>query len=519
MRARFVLPILATFLALPAVAHSSRAGAAGAPHPDFDGDGRGDLVVPVVGETIAGAPGAGAVHVFYGTSSGIVTSGSQLWSQDSDQIRNRTGANDHFGAAWAAADFDRDGFDDLAIGVPGELGGAGAIHVLYGAVSGLGWERNQLFWQNTTGVPGDAAGGDGFGAALAAGDFDHDGKADLAIGAPRDAAPNAARGGTVTVLSGTAAGIGVVAAAQLVQGTDDIVGLAEAGDEFGAALAAGDTDGDGRVDLAVGAPGEDVGATQSSGAVSMIYGTGQGLQGRNSQQLLPGNFGIPGYAEAFDEFGRALTIGQFNRGGSADLVVGSPGEGVGTAPGAGALTVVPGSINGLLLADSVLLTQQSPGVAGALQGSTGFGSVLEHGDFDGDGRDDLVVGMPFFDAGPGRPSTGAIVTLYGGLDLFGGRTGAMITQDTTNVIDVAEALDFFGLALQPVDGNGDGRDGLWVGVPGEDLGTVADAGAGHVFGGSASGLTPTSTTLWSQNTAGIGDSAQTDDFFGGGEPG
>ncbi len=518
MRARFVLPLVAA-LALPAVACSDRAGAAADAHPDFDGDGRGDLVVPAVGETIAGAPGAGAVHVFYGTSSGIVTGGSQLWSQDSDQIRNRTGTNDHFGGAWAAADFDRDGFDDLAIGVPGELRGAGAIHVLYGAASGLGWQRNQLFWQNTTGVPGDAFDGDGFGAALAAGDFDKDGKADLAIGAPGDAAPNAARGGTVTVLYGTAAGIGVADAALLVQGVADIVGLAEAGDEFGAAIAAGDTDGDGRIDLAIGAPGEDVGATQNSGVVSMIYGTGQGLQGRNSLQLLPGNFGIPGYAEAFDEFGRSLAIGHFDRGGSADLVVGSPGEGVGAVPGAGALTVFPGSIDGLVLTEAVLLTQQSPGVPGALQGSTGFGSVLVRGDFDGDGRNDLVVGMPFFDAGPGRPSTGAIVTLYGGLDLFGGRAGTMITQDTANVIDVAEALDFFGLALQPVDGNGDGRDGLWVGVPGEDIGTIVDAGAGHVFGGSASGLTPTSTTLWSQNTAGIGDSAQTDDFFGGGTPG
>jgi hypothetical protein len=75
------------------------------------------------------------------------------------------------------ADFNRDGFADLAIGTPyediGNLADAGAVSVLYGTASGLSSTRSQLFTQ----VGGTVEAGDRFGYAVATGDFNHDGPA------------------------------------------------------------------------------------------------------------------------------------------------------------------------------------------------------------------------------------------------------------------------------------------------------------------------------------------------------
>jgi hypothetical protein len=70
------------------------------------------------------------------------------------------------------ADFNNDGFVDLAVGVPGEDVGAvmeaGAANVAYGAAGGLTATGSQLFTQDTPGMPDTAEGNDGFALALAA---------------------------------------------------------------------------------------------------------------------------------------------------------------------------------------------------------------------------------------------------------------------------------------------------------------------------------------------------------------
>ena len=109
------------------------------------------------------------------------------------------------------SDFDNDGFDDLAIGVRGESVGtvalAGAASVIFGSLSGLAAAGNRLWHQNVAGVAGVAECGDGFGNALASGDFDNDGFDDLAIGAPGEDVGAAANAGAINLLFGSAAGL------------------------------------------------------------------------------------------------------------------------------------------------------------------------------------------------------------------------------------------------------------------------------------------------------------------------
>ena len=86
-----------------------------------------DLAIGVPGETIgSGGDGAGAVHVLYGTSTGLASPGSQFWNQNTAGILDTAELLDQFGFALSAANFGRTGEADLAVGVPGEsIGGLG----------------------------------------------------------------------------------------------------------------------------------------------------------------------------------------------------------------------------------------------------------------------------------------------------------------------------------------------------------------------------------------------------------
>src|SRR5947199_351050 len=89
--------------------------------------------------------------------------------------------------------------------------------------------------------------------------------------------------------------------------------------------------------------------------------------------------------------------GDFNGDGSADLAVGVPGEDVGGVNGAGAVNVLYGGTGGLSATGNQLWSQDSPGVLDAPGVSEFFGQALAIGDLNGDGRDDLAVGVPYED--------------------------------------------------------------------------------------------------------------------------
>jgi hypothetical protein len=482
---------------------------------DFNGDGAADLVIGVPGESLGvGQAFAGVVQVLYGSAGGLTGTGSQLWSQDSPGVAGVAEARDGFGGALAAGDFNGDGHSDLAVGVSQENQGQGVAHVLHGSAGGLTATGSQLWSQNSPGVAGVAEAGDGFGGALAAGDFNGDGRGDLAVGVAQE---NQGRG-VVQVLAGSAAGLTATGSQLWLQGSDAVGGIAEAGDGFGVALAADDFNNSGHADLAVGAAGEDIGSIADAGAVNVVYGTAGGLAPAGNQQWFQNSPGVAGVSETQDFLGNALTAGDFNGDGRADLAAGAPGETLAVvAEAAGAVNVLYGAAAGLSARGNQVWSQDSAGVADLTEPRDLFGISLTTGDFDGDGRAELAVGASgeaLNDLTSPIGEAGVVHVLPGSL---GGLTAAgslLWSQDSPGVAEQAEDADRFGSALVSGDFNADGPADLAVGAPGQNLGNGFGAGVAHVLPGSNGGLTATGSQLWSQDSPGVAGAPEFLDFFG-----
>jgi hypothetical protein len=159
--------------------------------------------------------------------------------------------------------------------------------------------------------------GDTFGYALARGDFNNDGFQDLAIGIPYEDirtgfpshSPQIDNAGAVEVIYGSVTGLQSSGRQFWRQGSDSIGGAAEAGDEFGWSLTAGDFNDDTFTDLAIGVPREDVAGYTDVGAVHVLYGSPQGL---STSAVTPqfwhqGSPGLRGQSESYDFFGVGLS--------------------------------------------------------------------------------------------------------------------------------------------------------------------------------------------------------------------
>nr|MBA3754292.1 FG-GAP repeat protein [Nitrospira sp.] len=156
-----------------------------------------------------------------------------------------------------------------------------------------------------------------------------------------------------------------------------------------------------------------------------------------------------------------------------------------------------------------------------------FGLALAGGDFNGDTRSDLAIGVPNEDVGS-IDSAGAVQVLYGVAQIGLSSTGDQFwTQNSfegfIEIAEEAEDGDRFGASLAAGNFNNDsgGSDDLAIGVPSEDVQLttvveITDAGAVNVIYGSQSqgGLSVIDNQLWTQESPGIQDSAEEGDKFG-----
>lgn len=445
---------------------------------DFNNDSFDDLAVGVPGESVAGNDFAGSVNVIYGSPNGLQSAGNQFWNQNSsgilDQIDGSGFGGEHFGSALATGDFNHDGVDDLAIGAPDESSQTpfgGVVHVIYGVTAvGLTSANNQLWSQDSSGILDASEPEDFFGTALASGDFDGDGRDDLAIGAAGETVGAIGfEAGAVNIIYATDTGLSSARNQFFHQDSSGVQDAAEDTDYFGSSLAAGNFNGDAYDDLAIGIQWEDIGDVTDAGAVSVLYG------GDRSFEL--------GAAGA-TEFGLTAAGNQFwnqNSSGIADVA-------------------------------------ESNQIPESFAFGDSFGAVVAAGDLNGDSIDDLTVGVP----GESTESVlgfGVAQIIFGSVAGLTSAQNQLWSQNSIGVLDAAEQADIFGSAICIGDFNGDGRKDLSVAAAGESLTGVSLAGAVHVIYGSDTGLTTVGNQLWHQNSSGILDEAEENELFGSALPG
>ncbi|WP_228386930.1 FG-GAP and VCBS repeat-containing protein [Streptomyces katsurahamanus] len=381
---------------------------------DFNGDGLRDYATT----------GHEGFTVVYGTATGPGKR-SKTFTQNSPGIPGKTGSaggyGDSFGEELATGDFNRDGYGDLAVGDEtekvGKRAARGAVTIVWGSKSGLG--------SRATLVPVKKSSSEKrFGEALAGGDFNGDGKTDLAVADRRSVhiyrggfSSRTGSTGKVTQhqhddlleVTGIAAGkvtkdkatdlylLGqgytknkMTSDAWFLRGGSTIkrgpyLSYNRTEPLYGAQGVIADFDRNGYGDLAL----NDVPHNKDAGSVLVVRGgkSGPGTSYRITQSTA----GVATSATKGDGFGGRIAVGDTNRDGYPDLAAGSPGEKVGSFKHAGGVHILRGGKKGLTGTGSQWFTRATAGIPGDPFSYASFGTHLGMRDVDRDGYADLLA--------------------------------------------------------------------------------------------------------------------------------
>jgi hypothetical protein len=370
-------------------------------------------------------------------------------------------------------DFDGDGREELVLGMP--LSAARDAPVASGVVvvhEGPGSNDSNVIAPGDAGVRGAPADGDRFGGGLASADFNRDGLADLAVGAPGRE--------LVSVVYGTEDGL---AGGRTDQIPASAMRLPETAGRYGVGLAAADFNGDGFGDLVIGAPGA-VPVAAGRGVMQLLFGGADGLEVDRPTAIPPPD-------DAFRDFGNRIRAADVNGDGLLDVVAGAPDRLYERS--AGHLVFCPGKRGGPDACVRVGVT------------ADGGTSSLGIADVDGDGYEDIVQGD-----GGGERGDGGEVRLW-----LGGPSGPAerpitIHQDTPDVHGRDEPEDGFGSVVDVGDTDPDGYADMLIGAPGEDGGK----GVVTLVRGAKRGWAAVGSEAWYKDLPDVPGTGRPDERFG-----
>ena len=446
---------------------------------DFNGDGADDLAISAPIASPKDKKWSGVVRVIFGRTYKVVTYHGE-------------NSGDQLGRSLAVGDFNGDGMDDLAIGahnayVAGE--NPGKAYLLYGGnIEGNSRDfANENADRELTGIVNNSA----FALTLAAGDINHDGIDDLLVGAPLSTRLRNINAGAVYLYAGSSG--------KVSESYDSVFYGQVADERFGSEIKTGDFNGDGHLDLVVGAYKADSVSTNQAGKVyfydgsdelgdvifspdAVFNGNSNGewfgfslavgdLNGdliddlaissfpywsdRNMSQVLIYYGGadfsqkkpniIINEAEKQNILASDVLLRDFNSDGRADILIGAPGVGQSANGYEGAVYMIESSdkkFNPLYRVQSRDLDTYIYGQ----QVDDWFGNAIEVLDFNNDGYMDLAVGAMYADTDLGTDN-GEVVILWGGKTAFGKKKdiSEMNGQEVSRAEFVREVLAKFEL--------------------------------------------------------------------------
>ncbi len=369
---------------------------------DVNGDGFKDIVIGAYQADALGRVNSGEVYVVFGSA----TLGSQSYIDLSGTPSNvlsihGTAPGDGFGYSVATGRVNGDAYDDIVIGAyladTSERVNAGITYVIYGSagMKTLGTLDSATMTSGITRILG-ANTGDLSGSAVCTGDFDNDSFSDVVIGAPEALG---SRGGAFVVFGASA--LQSTSSIDLNPFSTNVVKVFGRLSSYkaGTAVAAGDLNGDGLHDLAIGSPGGGPAAKNEAGEVEIIFGE-IGFRARGVMYI--GEYPVINTirlygAMASGRSGSSLTAGDVNGDNRRELIIGAPAASPQGRTAAGALYVFSGATN-LTTVGAVDLAADTTAVSsriwGAAEGER-YGAAVGAVDLNGDGLKEVIGGIPY----------------------------------------------------------------------------------------------------------------------------
>jgi len=398
-----------------------------------------------------------------------------------DLVIYGSGSNHLAGSAvFGGQDYDGDGCDDIAAG----SSEASTAYIYPGCQGGgVASFDDAVAW--IEGAEGDLTGG-----ALAGADVFGDGVGELLVGVSADDQGTSAQGAAYLFEGPLSGALTLQDAVMSVSSESEDL---EGGDLGGAVAVSADVDGDGILELVLGAPEADTdqGGTKAGGV--WLFSADQ----TGSIDLDDADYELVG-DDSQDQVGFSVSgAGDLDGDGKADLLVGAPLHNNSSGPYSGQAYIFHGDD----LSGSHR-TGQATAIVTGISSYDELGSAVAIADLDGDGRAEALVGAPKDDEGASNA---------GRLYVVDGSVSGSVSVDNSgisrSIITGTDTNGRLGHAMSTGDSDGDGVSEFWLGAPGGQSSAGLSAGEAYLFFGDLSGSLDITAASFLASGEGSSDSA------------